>query len=392
MAYLVHLQKFEGPMGLLLYLIRKEEMDIFDINIHEITRQYLEYIRMMKELDLEVAGEFVAMAATLIHIKSRMLLPQYNDEGEVVEQDDPRKELVQKLLEYQRYQDAAKKLYDRPLLNRDVWASSIEFDFKGDEDGVVLTEEDGLFSLIASYRKAIKRMKKAVHVVRAKVQSIASRIMEMKDRLVVGGRVTLRELITVPEGPQMRGQVLITFLSLLELGRMGFVNLFQNETYGDVHVETRKIIEGNVMERVQEFENEDSEDVAKHMIDDALEERLEPSAGMAAGGNVEAVAPTGSPQLAFGDVAPLSESGDGAGAVEGAQADVEAATDEEILAAELELEHSADVAPKGARAEAPGRASDDASGGAPGILTDADLMDPDFGTEGSEPEAGPAPV
>jgi segregation and condensation protein A len=108
MSISVQLPKFEGPLALLLYLIRKEEMDIMDIKIHEITGQYLEYIKLMKELDLEVAGEFVAMASTLIHIKSRMLLPQYDENGEIVANEDPRKELVQKLLEYQKYQEAAK--------------------------------------------------------------------------------------------------------------------------------------------------------------------------------------------------------------------------------------------------------------------------------------------
>ena len=103
MSINIQLERFEGPLGLLLYLIRKEEMDIFDINVHHITRQYLEYIREMKRLDLEVAGEFVSMASTLIHIKARMLLPQYNEEGEILEDQDPRKELVQKLLEYQIY-------------------------------------------------------------------------------------------------------------------------------------------------------------------------------------------------------------------------------------------------------------------------------------------------
>src|ERR1700742_1402212 len=120
MSIHVHLEQFEGPLGLLLYLIRQEEMDIFDIDIHQITRQYLEYIKTMRHLDLEVAGEFVAMAATLLHIKSRMLLPQHDmEEGEEVQ--DPRKELVQKLVEYQKIQELSKQLYERPLLRRDVW-------------------------------------------------------------------------------------------------------------------------------------------------------------------------------------------------------------------------------------------------------------------------------
>ena len=107
MSIRVQLQQFEGPLDLLLYLIRKEEMDIFNINVVEITKQYLDYIKLMKEFDLEVAGEFVAMASTLIHIKSKMLLPQYDENGEVVESEDPRKELVQKLLEYEKFKEAA---------------------------------------------------------------------------------------------------------------------------------------------------------------------------------------------------------------------------------------------------------------------------------------------
>src|ERR1700744_6459994 len=116
----VQLNTFEGPLSLLLYLIKKDEFDIYDIPIHEITQSYLEYIQIMKDLNLEVAGEFVAMAAPFIYIKSRMLVPQYNENGEEIA-EDPRKELVQKLIEYQRYQEAGRELYKRPLVGRDVW-------------------------------------------------------------------------------------------------------------------------------------------------------------------------------------------------------------------------------------------------------------------------------
>lgn len=340
-------------MGLLLYLIRKEEMDIFDINIHEITRQYLDYIRMMKELDLEIAGEFVAMAATLIHIKSRMLLPQYNDEGEVVEVEDPRKELVQKLLEYQRYQAAGKQLYERPILNRDIFVSKVPFDWKEDGPGEVITEDEGLFSLISSYRKAVKRMKRAVHNVHSKVQSIASRILELKDLLLVGTRRTMNELLTF-QGRERRGQVLITFLSLLELGRMGFVNLFQNETYGDIYVETHRVIDRNVLERVQEFEGEDAEAVAKHIIDDAIDERLEQAEAAQEERAIEAAASTET-QRSLVAAADVENLGEATGlATEGlseltdldlgetglADLEAETATDDEILAAEFEIEAS----------------------------------------------------
>src|ERR1700733_8276946 len=121
MGVVVHINKFSGPLGLLLHLIRQEEMDIFDINIQEITKQYLDSIRAMKKLNLELAGDFIAMAATLIQIKSKMLLPQYDEHGEVLEEADPRRDLVKRLLEYEMYQEASHGLYKREILGRDVW-------------------------------------------------------------------------------------------------------------------------------------------------------------------------------------------------------------------------------------------------------------------------------
>lgn len=268
------LPKFEGPLDLLLYLIRKEEMDIFDIKIHEITRQYMEYIKRMRELDLEVAGEFISMASTLIHIKSRMLLPQYNDQGEVVETEDPRKELVQRLLEYQKYQEAAKTLNERPLVGRDIWLRGSREAIKPPEDEIVL-EENALFSLIASYRKALKSFQRKIHRVAQKAQSIAQRILEMKEHLIPGRRVTLRELLSATE--DRTRQILITFLSLLELGKMGFVSLYQSETYGDIYIDTKKDIASDVISRVEEFDGLKSEEAAaaaERLIQKAEEEAL----------------------------------------------------------------------------------------------------------------------
>jgi segregation and condensation protein A len=265
----IQLPKFEGPLGLLLYLIRKEEMDIMDIKIHEITKQYFDYIKLMKELDLEVAGEFVAMASTLIHIKSRMLLPQYGENGEIVEQEDPRKELVQKLLEYQKYQEAAKLLYERPLVGRDLWLRGMRETLAPKEEEIVL-EENALFSLIATYRRVFKSAKKKVHQVTAKAQSIASRILQIKDRLIVGQKVAMADLITSAEERAL--QTLITFLSLLELGKMGFVSLFQTEAYADIYVEARKVVDGDVVSRVEEYNSVNSEALADKMIADSAKE------------------------------------------------------------------------------------------------------------------------
>ena len=248
----IQLPQFEGPLPLLLYLIKKEEMDIFNISILEITRQYLEYMKYMKDFNLEVSGEFIAMAATLIHIKSRMLLPQYNDQGEIIEQDDPRKELVQKLIEYQKFQEAAKSLYERPLVGRDIWVRGIREKWEEKEEEVEL-EENALFSLITAYRKAIYLANKKIHKVAAKVQSIAGRILEIKDRLVVGRQVGLHELITDIENK--RKQVLITFLVALELAKLGLVRLFQADTYQEIYLQATDVISPESISRVEEYEH-----------------------------------------------------------------------------------------------------------------------------------------
>jgi segregation and condensation protein A len=269
-----------------------------------------------------------------------MLLPQYGEDGEPIESpEDPRKELVQKILEYQRYQDAGKKLYQRPLLARDVWARGIRENYLGDGDeGEIVLDEDGLFGLIASYRRAIKKMKKSVHQVRAKGQSIGGRILEVKDRLIVGLRVNMRDLLRelASDEPGYRKQLLITFLSMLELGRMGFVSLFQNEVYGDIYVEALRPIERNVLERVQEFDSSESEAVAARLIEDAFAQEggAAPLAlASAEGGSaVERPAEPGAPgELAlFGP-----ETLDDDLAVPANEVGVEAASDDEILLAEV---------------------------------------------------------
>jgi segregation and condensation protein A len=261
----IHLPYFDGPLPLLLHLIRKEEMDIFNINIYEITTQYLDYIRRMKELDLETAGDFVAMAATLIQIKSQMLLPQYNEQGEVVEVEDPRRELINRLLEYQRFQEASQKMYARPLLGRDIWVRGIREELPENEHvNDIVIEDGGLFALISHYRHAIKNMKKGIHRVAQKTKSIAGQILLIKDRLIVGQRVILKDLINAAE--DMRSEMLITFLSVLELGKMGMINVFQAEVYGDIYLTALRVIDGHAIDRVQEYET-DATKVAESLFD-----------------------------------------------------------------------------------------------------------------------------
>jgi segregation and condensation protein A len=263
----VHLERFEGPLGLLLHLIREQEMDVFNINIHEITHQYLEYIKAMRRLDLEVAGEFVAMAATLLHIKSRMLLPQYNEEGEEVEQEDPRQELVQKLIEYKKIKELSVELYKLPLLGRDVFPRGEREEIVMADEGELVLDENPLFSLIASYRAALKNMKKTVHKVAGELQSIASRIMEIKDLLMVGQRTVFRHLITARENAS--SQVLVTFLSVLELAKMGFVSLFQTEPFAEIYIEPRRSIDHAVVSQVENYESVNAAEKAEEIMSEA---------------------------------------------------------------------------------------------------------------------------
>lgn len=317
----IQLPKFEGPLALLLYLIRKEEMNIFDIEIHKITAQYLEYIRLMKEFDLELAGEFIAMASTLIQIKSRMLLPTYNEQGEIIETEDPRKELVQRLLEYEKFQEAGKQLYARPLLGRDMWPRGFREKFEEGPEEIEL-EDNALFSLITAYRKALKAAQKRYHKVTAKAQSIASRILEIKDRLILGQRIAMSELITSVD--QKRRQVLITFLSALELAKMGFVRLFQTEAGAEIYMETVQQIDAASISRVEEYESlikpEDEVAAANATVVPITEEELNE-------------APT---QMTLDENFELKDMD----FVEEGEAELapdEIATDEEIAAAEAEL-------------------------------------------------------
>lgn len=272
----VQLEQFEGPLDLLLYLIRKEEMDIFDINIVQITKQYLDFIKLMKEFDLEVAGDFIAMASTLIQIKSRMLLPQYNENGEIVEAEDPRKELVQKLLEYEKYKEAAKLLYDRPLLNRDQWARGLREKIEVNDSEIEL-EDNALFALIGMYRKAVKTLHKRIHKVNIKLQSISSRILEIRDRLVIGKQVIMRELFntSIEDVKEKSRNALITFLSLLELGKLEYVSLYQTEIYGDIYINTKKIIEDDVVSKAENYDNINSEQMAQSMFQKVSVESFE---------------------------------------------------------------------------------------------------------------------
>ncbi len=256
----VKLQTFEGPLALLLYLIRKEEMDIFDIDIHEITSQYLNYIKAMKKFDLEVAGEFIAMAATLIQIKSKMLLPiDENEEQEGVE--DPRQVLVERLLEYEKFKKMAQVLNEGTLLKRDVFSRGKKDIHLLRTEGDLVVDEEGLLGLMKCYMKALRRVKRKVHQVVVDLETIGARILKLKNLLKVGERQSFRDFISENKGEPQRNQVLVTFLSFLELSKLGFVNLFQVNVDSDIYVQSKKPISDDIIHGIETYQNVETSEV-----------------------------------------------------------------------------------------------------------------------------------
>lgn len=232
-TYQVKLPVFEGPLDLLLHLIRKNEVDIHDIPIALITGQYVEYVELMKELNIEVAGEFLVMAATLIHIKSRMLLPRTIEAGET---DDPRLEIALPLLEYVRFREAARRLDDRPWLERERFG-------RGDVSEVepVHTEPGlfnlGLFDLLDAFRRVMDNLSHrrtlAVEVDRISVQE---RLAQMMDVFRIRESMIFEDLF---ESDRTRGAVVVTFLALLEAVRMGLVSVIQETAFGTIRLDVR---------------------------------------------------------------------------------------------------------------------------------------------------------
>jgi len=232
-GYNVHLEKFEGPLDLLLHLIKKHEVDIYDISIALITRQYLDYIKLMKELNLEVAGDFLVMAATLLQIKSRMLLPQDEPEEGEDEEQDPRAELIRRLLEYQQYKEAGQVIGSRALLGREVFARALPdpalLAVQGEEGPLEAT----LFELVDAFRVLLNRIpKESFHDVEpGDSLSIADCINEVLSLLQERESVQFDELV---RDEFTRERVIVTFLALLELCRLKVIRIFQHGHQGNI--------------------------------------------------------------------------------------------------------------------------------------------------------------
>jgi segregation and condensation protein A len=228
-ALQVFLEAFEGPLDLLLYLIRRQNLDILDIPIAEITRQYVEYIELMKELQLELAGEYLLMAAMLAEIKSRMLLPR--PQAEEAEEDDPRAELVRRLQEYERFKKAAEDLSLLPRLERDIFVASVE----APERTVVAKLPDvTLKELLLAFHDVLKRaeMFSRLHLQREPL-SVRQRMSEILLKVKANVFSSFSDLFDPEEG---RMGVAVTFIAILELLRESAIEIAQAEAFAPLHV------------------------------------------------------------------------------------------------------------------------------------------------------------
>ena len=250
MALSVKLEVFEGPLDLLLHLIEKNKIDIYDIPIVEVTDQYLEYIRQMEHEDMNVMSEFLVMAATLLDIKCRMLLPkEVNEEGE---EEDPRAELVQKLLEYKMYKymsyelrdrqvDAAKSWYKRPMLPKEVEDYHYPVDYEE------LLGDMNLAKLHEIFKSCIRRQEDNIDPIRSQFGKIEKEEINIEERMV-----QIREEVrglkginfrTLLETQPTRMNIIITFMSILELMKVGAIIIRQEETFGEIVIDSLDEIE-----------------------------------------------------------------------------------------------------------------------------------------------------
>lgn len=234
--YKVKLEVFEGPLDLLLYLIRKEEVDIYDISIERVTSQYLEYLETFRMLDLEIAGEFVVMAANLIYIKSRSLLPVHQQPPEEeAEEGDPRWDLIRQLIEYKKFKDAAFQLQQWELLQEGLIVrvpGKPEFE----DPGTLLKSEVGIFDLISAFQKVLKKIELQREDLREIFEenfTVADKIDYIVRTLPDGQSISFYDLFA---SAASRAEIAVTFLALLELIRMKQVRVLQSEIFGEIEI------------------------------------------------------------------------------------------------------------------------------------------------------------
>lgn len=237
----IKITNFEGPFDLLLHLIKKNEMDIYNIKIYEITNQYLEYLNGMKELDLEITSEFIVVAATLLEIKSQMLLPKKDEKKE--EEEDPRKDLVQKLIEYKKFKAASKFLRVRFIESGQVFSKKPETieDKPSNASNDDILKNISMLDLYNLYNDLINRYRSKINqnnTLEVKISAdkyrIEDKMLELKEIIRVGGKYSFREVVRKCES---KIEVVVIFLALLELIRMRNIAIFQEDSFKEIYIE-----------------------------------------------------------------------------------------------------------------------------------------------------------
>lgn len=233
----VQLEIFEGPLDLLLYLVKKEEVDIYEVNLTKIATQFIEYVELMKELDLDIAGEFLVMAATLMYIKSRELLPK-NQQVEVQdeeEDEDPRWELIRQLVEYKKFKDAAAKLQEREFLQEQIYARVPSRPDFAVEQPANVRPEVSIFDLVNAVSSILKRygQKQQTRDVFEEKWSVSEKIELVANLLKERQRLKFSQLF---ENAASRVEVVVTFLALLELIRMKQLRIEQPEAFAEIEI------------------------------------------------------------------------------------------------------------------------------------------------------------
>ncbi len=236
MTFETTLEVFEGPLDLLLHLIKINEIDISDIPVATITEQYLEYLDLLRALDINVAGDFLVMASTLMHIKSKMLLPK--QEGDVEEIEDPRMEIIRPLMEYMQLREAAHELATRDILYRDVFKRGSEIDEKRGVEEDIDTAEVSLYELMDAFKKVMKRRYPGIVLrFRAETWSVKKKMVEIMKRLKEKRNLYFGDLF--PRSGSV-SELIAIFLALLELVKNGAIAVFQDKEGGDIKLKTLK--------------------------------------------------------------------------------------------------------------------------------------------------------
>jgi segregation and condensation protein A len=232
MAYEIKLDIFEGPLDLLLYLIKKNEIDIYDIPIALITEQYLEHVEIMKSLNLDLAGEYLVLAATLLHIKSKLLLPVPEDE-EGEDEEDPREMLVRQLLEYQAFKEAALNLDKMSVLGRDVFSRGYSPKEEEREEEIPIREV-GIFELVQAFRNAVSVADdETLMEIDVEKISLSETINQIMDELNTKKMLSFTDLLG---GLESKTRIIYTFLAILELMKMRVIRAYQAVSYGPIRI------------------------------------------------------------------------------------------------------------------------------------------------------------